>query len=142
MGKLESTLDYTPVFIDGLVIAGAVQPALAGKIKDDFTSGRASVTAAKLALSQISNKDPQKKLKTAEVYIGLGNTWRQIVGRNHFAAANNEKISEAVNLITSIIDILVAQNDVQPEGVRGAPVPSEQELNNKIDQLDKVLKDK
>jgi hypothetical protein len=61
-----------------------------------------------------------------------------IIARNHFAQANDPIIADIAITLQAIMDILVMQN--QPSDLRSGPIPSNDDLNEKIDKLNELLK--
>lgn len=130
LGKLDSLLPYTPQVIDALVNAGQLNQFTGEVLKSDFADGQAAVTKAKTRLAAGESK--------AVVYTDLANDWRQIVARNHFAAAGSAKVNTIVGLITTIVGILV-RKETQPAGVRGT-ADLDRQLKLNIDKLEKEVK--
>ena len=132
LGRLDDVLPYVPAVIDFAVRSGRVSADLGEKLKDDVSSGTTIVSETKQCLSANVKSD-------AACYIEMGEKWREVIGRNHVAQANDPKITVIFNLVTQIVDLVVRKN-TQPAGVRGGPQDYDKRIDAKIKELEREVK--
>lgn len=133
LAKLEALLPYAPTAIDFAVSSGRISAELGAALKDDISEGTKAVNRAKTRLAAGENK--------IAVYVDLGNDWRVIFARNHFAQANDVKIALIAATISAILNLVL-----QKEGVvaapRSGPVDYDKEISKQMDLLEKLVKEK
>jgi hypothetical protein len=129
LSKLNKILPHVPTTIDTLVVSGLLDQDTGEVLKSDFNDGLAAVNKAKARLAAGESK--------AVVYADLANEWRMIVARNHFAQAGNAKINTIVGLISTIVSILVGQQ--QRTLSASAKKDLDRQLEAKIDELEKEV---
>ena len=130
LSRVQDLLPYVPAVIDLGVRSGKISQELGDKLKDDLSAGQVAVNNAKTCLD--ANLKPN-----SVCYLELGNAWREILGRNHFAQANDHKVTTVITLITDIINLVVRKN-TQPVGVRGT-TNFDREIKLKVKQLESEL---
>jgi hypothetical protein len=133
LSKLDNILDYAPIAITLAVNHNRISAEMGEVLKDDISSGR---QVAKETKARLSAADTQ--LERYQAYVWGANEVRKIIARNHFAQANDPIIAEIAEVLQAIMDILVAQN--APDNLRSGPVSSDDELDEKLNKLDELLK--
>lgn len=131
LARLDSVLPYVPRVIDYAVSSGRISAVLGDKLKDDIDSGTHIVARTKKCL--VDNLKPDSLC-----YVDMGNSWREVIGRNHVAEANDPKVTVIFGLITEIVTLLVSKHN-QPAGVRGGP-NYDRLIKERIDRLEQEVK--
>ena len=131
LSKLDSTLDYAPFFFDGLAIAGKITPERAEFYKRGVARGEAIADKTKTCLSDNVKSD-------AQCYADLATDTRTLI--NEFYPRSTEgKVAQFAALLTDVVNLIVQKNTpVVGAGASAHPV-TEKQIENKIDELDKLL---
>lgn len=134
LSKLDSTLDYAPLFFQGLVISGKITQSQADSYKRGIVRFEAIAENTKSCLSADVKSD-------AVCYLDLGNDIRVAVGE-YYPAVNDEKISQYISLVNDIVQLIIRKNVPTVGGPLGAGEDIDKSLDAKINELDKLLKNK
>ena len=131
LSKLDSTLDYAPLFFQGLVISNVITPVQAEQYKRGVDKFEEIADTTKACLSADVKTD-------ALCYLDMGDSARLAIAE-YYPAASGGKVGEYVTLLKDVIDLIIRKNSPSV-GVGTSPQAVEEELNRKIDALDKLLK--
>jgi hypothetical protein len=131
LSKLDSTLDYAPLFFRGLAISGAISNPQADSYIAGVRHFEQVADETKSCLSDDVKTDVQ-------CYAELGTNTRSVIAQ-FYPAVNEGKAGEYVALVQDVVALIIRKNTPQV-GVGTSPVDLDEALENKIDQLDRLLK--
>jgi hypothetical protein len=131
LSKLDSTLDYAPFFFQALVISGKITQERADFYKNGIVRGEAIADKTKTCLSSDVKSD-------AQCYADLATNTRALI--NEFYPRSTEgKVAQFAALLQDVVNLIVQKNTpVVGAGAPAHPV-TEKQIENKIDELDKLL---
>jgi hypothetical protein len=131
LSKLDSTLDYAPFFFQGLVISGKITQSEADRYKQGVVRLEKIADDTKSCLSADEKPD-------AQCYLAMGSDARAALVE-FYPAAGGGQVGQYVALVSDVINLIIKKN----VPTLGAPVGNvDQQLDNKIDELDRLLKSK
>ena len=134
LSKLDSTLDFAPLFFQGLVISGAISQTQADKYKTGVTRFESIADNTKQCLATAITT-----VQKAGCYTKLGDDSRAAIAE-FYPAVNNQKVSEFASLLNDVVNLIVKKNT--PSVGVGAPATevTDKQISDKIDELNRLLK--
>lgn len=131
LSKLDSTLDYAPLFFHGLVISGVITEAQSDQYVAGVTRFEQIADETKTCLSDNVVSDSQ-------CYADLGVKVKTAITQYYPDAGGTGKVGQYLSLVQDIVALIIKKNT--PQVGRGAAADIDKSLNTKIDELDRLLK--
>jgi len=131
LSKLDNTLDYAPLFFQGLVITHAITQAQADTYNKGVDRFETIADNTKKCLSD--NVFPDSKC-----YLDMGADSYAAISE-FYPNVSNDKVSKYVALVREIVDLIIRKNVPSVGGPVGV---SNQSLDAKIDELNRLLNNK
>lgn len=133
LSRLDTVLDFAPLFFQGLVLSGAISQQHADQYKSGLVQLEKTADTTKKCLSDNVKTDVQ-------CYSELATESRAVLS-TYFPVLGSGKVSEWAALVQDIITLIVQRNT--PTVGAGGPVDSaaiDKKLESKIDELERLQK--
>jgi hypothetical protein len=137
LSKLDSTLDYAPLFFRGLVISDVITDEQATKYQAGVTQFEALADETKTCVSDAGTNEQK-----FACYLTLGNKSRSIIAQFYpdINTGSNSKVAQYVLLVKDVVELIIKKNTPQVGQAGPSPVDLDKQLDNKIDELNDLLK--
>jgi hypothetical protein len=133
LSRLDSILDYAPLFFQGLVISNVITP-------EQSTAYQAGIGKLEVIADNTKTCLSADVKPNSACYIDMGNEVKNALMQYYPNVGGNSKISQYVALINDIAQLIIKKNVPTSGGPLGDVADIDKALDAKIDELETLLK--